>query len=136
MSKEDVNVFKKATSRKVGTFKDDHLQKVNSSEQSSHIYKKVLETKVQETEDWMTSVMKKAILKHQELEKECDKAAKMQPDVVRFNEQGVKQTSYSEEAWKKKSEPFNNLKKLAQQIDKAFDNCTIQEFENLEKMLK
>jgi len=137
MSKEteNVNLFEKKESQQVKTLNEEFSKKVNSSDTSKKVYSAILEEKIKEKEDWMVSVMKKAVLKHAKLEEECDKAAKIQPDVVNFSDKGVRIPSFSEKIWKEKNKPFTELKKLSEQIDKALTESTVKEFENLEKLL-
>ncbi len=133
---EKVNVFETTTSKKLDKISEEFDKKVNSSNSGTKVYTSLLNEKVENKEKWMIEVAKKASIRHEELVKECEDASKIKPDITRFNEQGVQASSYSEETWKKKNTPFKKLKSLAEQLDAALTEGTIQEFEKLEKLIK
>lgn len=133
---EKVNPFEAKTSEKLDKISEEFDKKVNSSDQGTKVYSALLNDQVEQKEKWMVDVAKKASMRHEELKKECEEAGKIKPDIKRFNEQGVAETSYSEEVWKKKNAPFKKLKDLAEQLDSALTNGTVQEFEKLEKLIK
>lgn len=136
MAEKKKELFKKQSSNKIQELDKKYEERVNSKEQSKRVYSDLLEEKVKEKETWMTNIMRKAVIRHKELEKECDQTSKIKPDKTTVNDQGVKNEAFSEEAWKKKSEPFTKLETLSTQIDKVFDNPIVSEFEKLEKLLK
>jgi hypothetical protein len=128
--------FEKKHSKELVKMQTEVSSKTNGGGVGTEIFNALLQDKVKDKKDWMLAVAKKASIRHEELIAECDKATKMQPDIKHYSSEGVIQHHYTEDAFKKKSEPFKKLEALSAAIDKIFTSGEVKDFEELEKLLK
>lgn len=133
MSKE---MFVSKSSKKLEELDVAYSTKTTGSDLGVEIFSTIRDEKIAETKKWMVEVMKKASLKHETLVKSCAEAKKINEDVIQYTADGKKLPTFSEQAWKKKTEPFEKLEKLSEQIDKCFSESSVENFKKLENLLK